>query len=171
MASEHSPTGGPVWFKSFRAPGPATAVPPRSSDGRVPVGGPAVETATAAAASGPVQSREGAVREVVGRHRPAVPLGGIRPGDDVPSVGMASPSGSTIAVTPAGVLAPYPASIVDCYVPAPALEVASVRMYAGARLPLDFASGAAGGVAVGSTVNPIAGIFRPRPAEMGPANG
>jgi undecaprenyl-diphosphatase len=230
MASEHSLTGGPVRFLTVRARIPAPAVLRRRADGLALVGGLAVATAAAVAASGPVQSWESGlfrafngmppdyswalwpiqqlgmalaipvgalflgrlarswrpplvliatatllgwgaanvVRDVVGRSRPAALLTDVRLGYDVPSVGMAFPSGHTIVVlTLATVLAPYLSSRVDRYMLALALLVALARMYAGAHLPLDLAGGAACGVVVGSTVNLVAGIFG-QPAEMEP---
>ncbi len=109
-------------------------------------------------------------RQMVGRSRPGSLLADVQLGYDVPVSGEVFPSGHAIVVvTLATVFAPYVSARVRWLMLAAVAAVALTRMYVGAHLPLDLIGGAALGLAIGSIVNVVAGIYPSPRAEMNPA--
>jgi undecaprenyl-diphosphatase len=111
------------------------------------------------------------VKGLVQRQRPGsiVPDAVLR---DVPSAGVAYPSGH--AVIAAGVvvlLAPYVRRRWLVVLVALALLNATARVYLGAHLPLDVVGGAAIGIGIGAALNLLVGVPDRRSGAAGPAPG
>jgi undecaprenyl-diphosphatase len=111
------------------------------------------------------------VKGLVQRQRPGsiIPDVVLR---DVPSIGVAYPSGH--AVIAAGVvvlLAPYVRRRWLVVLVALALLNATARVYLGAHAPLDVVGGAAIGIAIGAALNLLVGVPTRRPRALGSASG
>jgi membrane-associated phospholipid phosphatase len=111
------------------------------------------------------------VKGLVQRQRPGstIPDAVLR---DVPSAGVAYPSGH--AVIAAGVvvlLAPYVRRRWLVVLVALALLNATARVYLGAHAPLDVVGGAAIGVAIGAALNLLVGVPARRRGAPGPEPG